>query len=315
MAFPYEVPSRPPPSADEQAPFLRRRRPPPDTRPAICDCKKLQSHTHLLGVITPSRCKSLPHCQSQRINMNHGIRVTFLTYILASVSFIAAANELILDPGNGGLENSSVLGTKTYGFDFTVRSQPLLITALGIFDDGSDGLIASHPVGLWNSSGSLLASVVIPAGTLAPNIDGFRYVTLSSPVTLAAGTLYVLGAGYGFLDDNYRHNLNGNQATFDSAVTPGRAKVSSSAAFTFPDANEGAGSEVGPSVIFSVPEPNTMGLFGCAVIMLCCKRLTMRCIPQGIRRTCVSLRCHREIVTTRVLEIAQDSVTSPSGLY
>ena len=77
----------------------------------------------------------------------------------------------------------------------------IIVTRLGIFDYGGDGLVNSHEVGLWlrdpgSDTGSLLASVTIPAGTTADFIDGYRWMSIppvSMPVGLAA---YTVGAHY-----------------------------------------------------------------------------------------------------------------------
>jgi hypothetical protein len=80
----------------------------------------------------------------------------------------------------------------TLGFDFTVHSA-LLVTHLGIFDQNANGLGASHQVGLWTNTGSLLAQVTIPSGTAATLDDSFRYLALDTSVLLNPG-VYVVGA-------------------------------------------------------------------------------------------------------------------------
>ncbi|MGH7989052.1 MAG: PEP-CTERM sorting domain-containing protein, partial [Limisphaerales bacterium] len=56
-------------------------------------------------------------------------------------------------------------------------------------------LVDSHVVTLWdNSTGDIIASATVPAGTAAPLVDGYRWVQLSSTVTLNYGSYYVIGA-------------------------------------------------------------------------------------------------------------------------
>ena len=89
----------------------------------------------------------------------------------------------------------------------------MLITQLGIFDDGGDGLVNSHQVGLWhlddNVSGPLLASAVVPAGTAAPLIGGYRFVPITPVVIPYTGHslgYFVVAAQYsaGDADDLVR---------------------------------------------------------------------------------------------------------------
>src|SRR5262249_43504536 len=59
---------------------------------------------------------------------------------------------------------------------------------LGYYDQGGDGLANSHLVTLWdNSTQGIIASATVPAGTAAPLVNGYRWVALSSTVTLNYG--------------------------------------------------------------------------------------------------------------------------------
>lgn len=75
-----------------------------------------------------------------------------------------------------------------------------VVTHLGCYDSASDGLQSDHRVGLYtatlagNGTGVLLAEVSIPAGTNAFLENGYRWVSLPSPLTLEARTSYVLAA-------------------------------------------------------------------------------------------------------------------------
>lgn len=81
----------------------------------------------------------------------------------------------------------------TVGWQFTVGGTPLQVTQLGLFDSGSDGLLASHQVGIWNSSGTLLSSATVKAGTASPLTAGYRYEPVT-PFTLPANGTYQIGA-------------------------------------------------------------------------------------------------------------------------
>jgi len=116
-------------------------------------------------------------------------------FLLVSGSFSTVYAQV----GTPGVTNATgtfrpVSGTG--GYEFTANAD-IRVTALGIFDLGSDGLIdvLVHEVGLW-SAGTLVGQVTIPSGTAAVLIDGYRYVNLDTPVDLVTGQRYVIGASY-----------------------------------------------------------------------------------------------------------------------
>ncbi|MHB9035861.1 MAG: hypothetical protein ACYC64_04280 [Armatimonadota bacterium] len=88
----------------------------------------------------------------------------------------------------------------TLGYRFTVGSKPIIVTQLGAYDYGSNGLSAPIPVTIWNADGSaIVATTSIPSGTAQDSwglADTYgRYVFKNiSPMTLNAGTTYVIGA-------------------------------------------------------------------------------------------------------------------------
>jgi hypothetical protein len=165
------------------------------------------------------------------------------------------ANTIITNPGPG--LPTTPIGNTTAGFDFTVGSMSLMVTALGMWDQSQNGFTNAHTVGLWDISGNLLAQASLSPGTANPLIGDFRYVTLATPITLTAGMSYVLGATYVNADlDRVIVNVSGNQATFDPAITPGdfRQNVGLTG-LLFPSSNIQTGSVVGPNAVFSpVPE-------------------------------------------------------------
>jgi hypothetical protein len=89
----------------------------------------------------------------------------------------------------------------TLGWAFTLSS-PVLVTQLGLWDGPGgdfsgppgDGLLTSHVVTIWNSTGTQLAQATIPAGTSPTLTDSFRYVSIA-PVLLPAGD-YTIGGFY-----------------------------------------------------------------------------------------------------------------------
>src|SRR5439155_5905884 len=179
-----------------------------------------------------------------------------------------------------GESSVSIIGTgTTYGFSFTVANQDISVSQLGFWDDSSDGLVDAHDVGLWDGSQTLLAQATIPAGTVAPLNNSFRYVSVT-PVQLSANTTYYLGAYY---PDNSGDNVAANATTtatvVGSGVIKGDARNTTSAASglqfvdaPFVDANDGL---YGPNAQFApVPEPAAYGTaFGLlAVVFAILKR-------------------------------------------
>jgi hypothetical protein len=81
----------------------------------------------------------------------------------------------------------------TFGWQFSL-SKPVQVTSLGVYDlFAGDGLAASHSIGLWTDTGTLLTSATVaPSDPVEP--DFFRYTAIP-PLTLTPGT-YVIGAFY-----------------------------------------------------------------------------------------------------------------------
>ena len=107
----------------------------------------------------------------------------------ASASFGLSAVTFDVDTGQIGTNLP-----QTVGWEFNVNEE-ITVTALQWYDDFGDGLTISHEVGIWNSAGTLLASVVVPSGTSADLFDGlWRTVKIPELVLPAIGG-YVIG-GY-----------------------------------------------------------------------------------------------------------------------
>ena len=87
----------------------------------------------------------------------------------------------------------------TLGWSFNL-SQSYIVDALGVYDSRGDGLVDNHDIGLWDSTGILLASVTGVTGDSYPLVVSFRYAPLSSNITLQSGEYYI-GATYPFKND------------------------------------------------------------------------------------------------------------------
>ena len=98
--------------------------------------------------------------------------------------------------------------TGSLGYDFTVNA-PIDITQLGFYDSGLDGLVNSHTVDITNQNNTqTFATAAIPAGTAATLSDGYRFVTLASPVVLAPGTYRIWGYNFGNGDADWNDGNN-----------------------------------------------------------------------------------------------------------
>ena len=151
---------------------------------------------------------------------------------------------------------------------------------LGYYDENGDGLANSHLVTLWdNNTQTILASATVPAGTAAPLVNGYRWVQLSSTVTLNYGSYYVIGAQTDGVDlwgdiivNNSPDNGNNGQITWNSDYV----QLGSGWEFTRAGRYDFSGNypaeppnQVGSDAIypvanlgFDVPEPTMWAFFG-----------------------------------------------------
>src|SRR6266568_5849484 len=155
-----------------------------------------------------------------------------LAVALGALNHVQAAALVTTTTPAPDLSNNSA---STLGYEFT-PSSPLLVYSLGFADLPSadvpsvgDGLEQPRFVGLWDSNGVLLTSVTVPAGTAAPLIDRFRYQDVPTPISLAAGHTYVLGAYFNSeSEDHYSVN---NGTSFVASLGAGRSALGQA----FPD--------------------------------------------------------------------------------
>ncbi|HEX3599674.1 MAG TPA: hypothetical protein VHU84_05990 [Lacipirellulaceae bacterium] len=199
-------------------------------------------------------------------------------------------------PGANCLDESHTNGT--WGWTFYVNA-PVVVTDIGWYDRGQDGLTIAHRVGLWkdqsgqtnspyiSGSGQQLfeaspgvPGIEIPAGTVAALDGPWRKVSLpNGPITLQPGGYAIGGLDNTSSLDPIRYMLDdlGSPGATRHLAADGRILIgapgdSASAGFQRPDRFFLVdGVEFGPTLfVIPVPEPATITL------MMFCFLLTLR---------------------------------------
>ena len=158
----------------------------------------------------------------------------------------------------------------TLGWRFDVLSG-IDVVALGYWDEGSDGLIESHPVGLWTDSGTLLASTVVDntSSAIASSEVSGRWLFESIPLLFLSPGLYVVGGqinpSFSFPHDPVRAGTDTPITTPEVAFDVALSGTSSTLGLNFPNNQQAPGfnSYFGPNFLIGepIPEPSTFVLF------------------------------------------------------
>jgi hypothetical protein len=169
----------------------------------------------------------------------------------------------------------------TVGWDFTVNNTAISVSQLGYFDPLGNGLFDSHPVGLWDSSGTLVAQATVPSGTAATLAHSYRFVTLDSPVTLNANQSYFIGALNPTASDTL---IQQTTAIIASEITYNTPRYALSTELAWPQSSFSAVSQglFGPNMVFTpVPEPQEYALMAGLGL---CAFFVVRKLRPGSRR-------------------------------
>lgn len=154
----------------------------------------------------------------------------------------------------------------TLGYVFSVKNS-FEVTSLGWFDDYLNGFQDPHTVSLYDtSSGTLLTSLTLAAGTADPLQGSFRYHNIT-PVILNPGDTYLL-AGTTGSDDPYTENDDVcGFAISPNFIVPENAGlfVDNTPGFNYPDQHYSdymvyAGPNLEGVPISDAPEPATISL-------------------------------------------------------
>ena len=159
----------------------------------------------------------------------------------------------------------------TVGFRFTTGVHGLTVTSLGLLDANGNGLNFAHDVGLWTTSGTLLASINIPTSgwdtiyDVPSTTDNFVFMKLGTPVRLADNTDYVMGmSDPASQTDNWTQPQLGPAGYFATTSSLGALvtrRYVGGTSLAFPTGEDiGGQALIGPNFIaeLTVPEPSTI---------------------------------------------------------
>jgi len=149
-----------------------------------------QSPDPLAGAATPPVVRQAPAPATD--DPAFGISGGAATTLPIFTQFTGGSNAVDFVAGSGSCGANQ---GQAIGWQFDVLN-PITVNCMTWFDDGLNGLDLAHEVGIWDPAGNLIAAtnVVIPAGTAA-TLDGQWRTMAISPVTLPAGSGYIVG-GY-----------------------------------------------------------------------------------------------------------------------
>lgn len=192
------------------------------------------------------------------------------TALVAASALGAQAAPVALDLTSQGAGTFSYAGTLGWVFRAT---ENIVVTRLGQWDRGDDGLEASAQVGLWDSSFNLLTSTTVGGGTSGALVGHYRYAD-SADVTLVAGQTYIIASAFG--GPVMRTDYGGYSYTTATEVQLLGGTFSGSSGFLAPAENYtiyldligvaygGANFEF--TTAAAVPEPGTLALVGLALL-------------------------------------------------
>ena len=169
----------------------------------------------------PKRNKSAIAGNIDGLNMKYLVEciviagVIILTAVTGHAAILSAVN---VPDSPASVSTLQFDKDNVFGWRFTPAAD-ISVTALGYFDSTTltggtgTGLLQSHDVGIYSSTGTLLASATVPSGTAGSLVNHFRFVDLTSPVTLGGGQTYMMAAFYsGFATLTGSHGLAGTNA-------------------------------------------------------------------------------------------------------
>jgi hypothetical protein len=194
------------------------------------------------------------------------IRTLLAIGALAALPAVSLAQAPAVQSFAGGTQFSSFNGDgDTVGWFFNVNS-PIIVTHLGFWDAGQDGLLDQHQVGIWDTATqTLLATTFVQAGTASPLVGQWRYEPIAA-LPLATGS-YVIGAYYNANPpgpiDNYiasvSNIITGPEITLVGSAVDPIPSGGGPHPFTYPATMGAANGRFGPNFQY-IPAPGSLGL-------------------------------------------------------
>ena len=180
----------------------------------------------------------------------------------ANATSIAASFSLPQTPYSG---NNLVDGVD--GFSFA-PTEAIRVTELGWYDQGGDGLLHAHQVGIFDStSQALLATVTVNSASVL-GASNFRFAALLTALDLVAGHSYIVaGFGNGPNYDPYLDVVSGG-VTYGAEIGFQAYRYAFSTGLVYPALIGGANPLFGANFRYettAVPEPASLALAGLAL--------------------------------------------------
>lgn len=205
------------------------------------------------------------------MNRNRLLTIASLLLLLSAGSLSASTIAL-----TGWSEGAAARAAsdQLYGWYFD-SAIDITITSLGVFDQGSDGLLIPHDVGIFRVSDQvLLVSGTVPGGVAGTLTSQFRYTSIS-PFALSAGSYVIVMTMPG--DVNDWQMILASAPTTSAPVSYVDSAFGAGSGLSYPNAPPGlfAAGMFGPNFQFDVaeiPEPSTVLLVAAGLGLLAARR-------------------------------------------
>ncbi len=178
---------------------------------------------------------------------------------------------------------ASPMGDTIAGWSFEVTSA-IMIDGLALWDEGANGLVNSHDVGLWNADGSVLLASATVDGSATPDAststDGCWLWTSIESITLTPG-VYVMGATFKDVDADLAR-LQASATTVAGVTYLNARQKTLTSSLAYPDweiSDLNAGIFGANMHIADVPEPGALALlagFGLPAALFGARKLRRR---------------------------------------
>ncbi len=149
-------------------------------------------YTSSTGVLKQNPYELFYNNLTSRVGINTNIPSNTL-HVVGDGAIIEAQNgstttisSYIITIGSGGGTNAYVL----LGYDFTVSSRNLIISAIGSYAQGGSFADTFYQVAIYDYTSGVQIYSCNVLNSATTEADGFKYYTLPTPFTLTAGTKY-----------------------------------------------------------------------------------------------------------------------------